>query len=264
VVDNASERCFDTIDHGLLRRLVARRISDRRGLKLLRQWLKAGVVEEGQWPPTPVGSPQGGVISPVVSNRYVHGLDMYWGQQESALGHLTRYADDMVVVCRTRSDAAQARHAVTQVVQKLRLTAHPTKTRIVDMQQAGFACLGFHFHKGRARRTGTLIPLMWPGQQAMKAIRSHIREQTERRGLKSTLKAIVAKRHPLIRGGRTYCREGNSTKKFQDLDRYVHQRVVQWIRAHRKGASTSLQLRAVLRTSGLEHFSARGMCGTRP
>ncbi len=132
------------------------------------------------------------------------------------------------------------------------------------MQQAGFEFLGFHFHKGRARRTGTLIPLMWPGQQAMKAIRSHIREQTERRGLKSTLKAIVAKLNPLIRGWRTYFREGNSTKKFQDLDRYVNQRVVQWIRAHRKGASTSLQLRAVLRTSGLEHFSARGMCGTRP
>jgi hypothetical protein len=98
----------------------------------------------------------------------------------------------------------------------------------------------------------------------MQAIRSHIREQTERRGLKSTLKAIVAKLNPLIRGWRTYFREGNSTKKFQDLDRYVNQRVVQWIRAHRKGASTSLQLRAVLRTSGLEPFSARGMCGTRP
>jgi len=171
---------------------------------------------------------------------------------------------DLVVVCRTRRDAEQALQAVTQVLQKLRLTAHPTKTRIVDMQQAGFEFLGFHFHKGRARRTGKLIPLMWPGQKAMQAIRSHIREQTERRGLKSTLKAIVAKLNPLIRGWRTYFREGNSTKKFQDLDRYVNQRVVQWIRAHRKGASTSLQLRAVLRTSGLEPFSARGMCGTRP
>ena len=149
-------------------------------------------------------------------------------------------------------------------MQKLKLTVHPTKTRIVEVKSTGFEFLGFHFHKGRARRTGKLIPLMWPGQKAMQAIRSHIREQTERRGLKSTLKAIVAKLNPLIRGWRTYFREGNSTKKFQDLDRYVHQRVVQWIRAHRKGASTSLQLRAVLRTSGLEHFSARGMCGTRP
>jgi hypothetical protein len=170
----------------------------------------------------------------------------------------------MVVVCRTRREAEQALQAVTQVLQQRRLTAHPTKTRMVAMQQAGCECLGFHCHKGRARRTGKLIPLMWPGQKAMEAIRSPIREQTERRGLKSPLQAIVAKRNPLIRGGRTSVREGNSTKKLQDLDRYVHQRVVQWIRAPRQGAITPRQRQAVLRTRGLEHCSARGMGGTRP
>ena len=103
--------------------------------------------------------------------------------------------------------------------QKLTLTAHPTKTRMVDRQQAGFALLGFHFHKGRARRTGKRIPLMSPGQKAMKAIRSHMREQTKRRGLKYTLKGRVAKLNPLIRGWRNYVRVGNATKKFQDLDR---------------------------------------------
>src|SRR5262249_16846288 len=133
-----------------------------------------------------------------------------------------------------------------------------------DRQQAGFELLGCHFHTGRARRTGKLSPLMWPGQKAMQALRSHIREQTERRGLKSALPAIVAKLNPRIRGWRTYCREGNSTKKLQDLDRDVTQRVVQWIRAHRKGAIPLLPLQAGLRTSGLEHCAARGMCGTRP
>ena len=211
-----------------------------------------------------VGNFVGSVTSPVVSNIYLHVLDRYWEQQYSSLGHLTRYADDMVGVCRPRREAEHALHAVPQVLQKRKLTTHPTKTRIVDMQQAGFEFLGCHFHKGRARRSGKLIPLMWPGQKAMQAIRSPIREQTARRGLKYTLKTIVAKLNPIIRGWRNYFRVGNATKKFQALDRYVNQRVVQWIRAHRKGATTPAQLQARLSTSGLEHFSARGMCGTRP
>ena len=170
----------------------------------------------------------------------------------------------MLIVCRTRRAAEPALYAVPQVLQKLQLTVHPTKTRIVDVKSTGCAFLGCHFHKGRARRSGKLIPLMWPGQKAMKAIRSHIREQTERRGLKETLLAIVATLNPIIRGWRNYFRVGNSTKKFQDLDRYARQRVVQWIRAHRKGATTPAQLQGLLSTSGLAYFSARGMCGTRP
>jgi RNA-directed DNA polymerase len=213
------EGFFDTIDHELLRRLVARRIRDRRVLTLLRQWLTVGVVEEGQWHPTTRGSPQGGVISPGLAKIYVPVLDLYWTQQYKALGHLTRSADDRLIVCRTRGAAEQALQAVTQVLQKLKRTVQPTKTRLVDVKSAGCECLGFHFHKGRARTSGKLIPLMGPGQKAMQAIRRQIREQTERRGLRGTFTAIVAQLNPSIRGWRNYLRVGNSPKKFQDLDR---------------------------------------------
>jgi RNA-directed DNA polymerase len=138
----------------------------------------------------------------VLANLSWHVLDRYWTQQYRALGHLTRYADAMLIVCRTRGAAEQALQAVTQVLQTLKLTVHPTKTRIVDVQSAGCECLGCHVHKGRARTSGKLIPLRWPGQKAMKAIRRHIREQTARRGLRGPCTAIGAKLHPIIRGWR--------------------------------------------------------------
>jgi len=124
-----------------------------------------------------------------------------------------------VSVSHTRREAEQALQAVTQILQKLKLTGHPTQTGIVEVKCAGFEFLGFHFHKGRARKSGKLIPLMWPGQKAMKAIRSHSREQTERRGLRGTIAAMVATLHRIIRGWRHYFRVCHSTNKFQDLDR---------------------------------------------
>ena len=108
VVEADIQRYVDTIDHVLRLSLVARRISDRRGLKRIRQWLNAGGVEQGQWQPTEVGSPPGGVISPVWANSYLHVLDRYWVTRDAGLGELFRYADDMVLICRTK---LQAQHA---------------------------------------------------------------------------------------------------------------------------------------------------------
>ena len=258
------ERFFDPIDHAMLMRLVARRMRDRRGGKLRRPWRHAGVVAAGPWSPTTMGSPHGGVMRPVLAKSDLHGLDMDWAQQSCALGQRTRSADALRIVCRTRRAAEHALQAGTEVVQTRTRTVHPPKTRLVDVQSAGCECLGCHLHTGRARRSGKLIPRMWPGQKAMQAIRSPMRAQTERRGLQETLTARGAQRNPIIRGWRPYVRVGNSTKKFQDLDRYARHRVVQWIRAHRKGATTPAQLQGLLSTSGLEYFSARGRCGTRP
>jgi RNA-directed DNA polymerase len=141
------------------------------------------------------------------------------GRSDTHRWGTTRYADDVVVVCRTRAAAEQALQALAQVIGELKLQLHPMKTRIVDLKREGFEFLGFHLQKGRARRTGPLVPLMWPGQKAMKAVRSQIRAETERRGLRGAMAAMVAKLNPSIRGWRTYFRIGNSTKKFQALDR---------------------------------------------
>jgi Group II intron, maturase-specific domain len=128
-------------------------------------------------------------------------------------------ADDLVMVSRTRREAAPALPAVTPIVPHLKLTGHPTKTSLVDGKRAGVELRGFHFPTGRARKSGTLIPCMWPGHKAMTAIRRHMREQTARRSLRGTIAALVAQLNRIIRGWRHSCRVGHSTTKCQDLDR---------------------------------------------
>jgi len=145
-------------------------------------------------------------------------------------------ATRLVIVCRTRAAAQRALEAVTRVLQKLTLTLHPTKTGSVDVKRAGFACLGVHCHQGSARQCGKRIPRMWPGPNARPAIRSRLREQTDRRGLPGSIAAMVATLNPIMRGWRHYCRVGNSTRKLQALDRYVRLRLRQWGLARMKRA----------------------------
>ena len=263
VVDADIQSYFDTIDHDLLVSLLERRISDRRVLKLIRQWLKGGVVEEGQWQPTEVGSPQGGVISPLLANIYLHVLDMYWTERYASLGQLFRYADDFVVVCRTKQQAQQTLQAIQQVVQKLKLELHPTKTRLVDMGREGFDFLGFHFHKLRAKKTNKRLPYMWPSQKAMKAIRSELHELTSRKKLAEGLEAILQQLTPVIRGWRNYFQIGNSTKKLQELDRYVQQRLRRLVRAMRgsRGHWKEKVFTAWINESSLAYFYRPGRCG---
>lgn len=262
VVDADIESYFDTIDHGLLMSLLQKRISDRRVLKLIRQWLKAGVMEEGCWKPSENGSPQGGVISPLLANIYLHVMDMYWVQEYAFLGKLFRYADDYVIVCRTKRDAEVALQAVKQIMTRLKLKLHPTKTRIVEMGREGFDFLGFHFHKMKSKRTNKLLPYMWPGGKAMKAARGKIRQITTRKRLSNPLEEVVKYLNLVIRGWRNYYRIGNSSKKMQDLDRYVRQRLRQWVRSQKgaRGHWDEKAFDALIGRIGLEYFYPAGVC----
>jgi len=263
VVDADIQGYFDAIDHDLLLTLVKRRVSDRRVLKLLCQWLKAGVMEEGQWRATELGSPQGGVISPLLANIYLHVLDMYWTKQHSKLGTLFRYADDFVVVCRSKTAAERTLELIRQTMEKLKLTLHPTKTRLVDMGREGFEFLGFHFHKRSDQRTGRVLPYFWPGQKAMNTVRSKLRQLTGYSRKRIPMAKIVNDLNLVIRGWRNYFSVGNSTKQLKALDHYVWLRIRRSFLARQGNRGDSLRARfpAWLACSGVEHFYKPGLCG---
>jgi RNA-directed DNA polymerase len=232
VVDADIQGYFDSIQRETLMELLQERISDRRVLKLIRQWLEAGVMEDGTVRETLAGTPQGGVISPLLANIYLNKLDRIWAARCSQLGMLVRYADDFVAMCGTESQAREALRRIGLVMDRLGLRLHPAKTRLVDLRRGkeSFVFLGCTIRKKRSIQRNPRWHFMqrWPSPKATKKLRERVRELTSKRHSGQDVKQIIAELTPVLRGWGNYFRTGNADREFNKMDGYVVKSLRRW------------------------------------
>ncbi len=227
VVDADIKQFFDTLDHQQLMTALRRRISDGEILRLIYRWLKAGYLLDGAYHDTDQGSPQGGVLSPLLANVYLHGFDAAQQKQKAFLGRLTRYADDFVIQCGTAEQAAQALAWAREQLARLGLELHPTKTRVVNDREEGFDFLGFHHRRvildgSRKESRGVL---RWPSEKACRRFREQVRQHVGPPGrIRPEWGAICRRLGAYLRGWRHYFRHGESARVFAELDEFVIER----------------------------------------
>lgn len=239
VVDVDLKSYFDTIDHDLLMKLVDRRVGDTRVLRLIRAWLKAGVMEEGKVTHPDRGSPQGGVISPLLSNVVLHEVDRQWcDNRGNARGtvRLVRYADDMVLPAQTEVEAQEGWRRLQTQFDTLKLSVNQEKSRLTTATE-GFTFLGFDFRKPQR------YLYLWPSRKARKHIAQRVRSTVRSLRSSNRLDRVIRKLHPVLNGWCTYFRVGNSNRVFHKIDWAVRSELQLWLRRKHKCSWRSAKAR---------------------
>jgi RNA-directed DNA polymerase len=239
VVETDIADCFTAIPHEGLMRALTERICDRKVLALLHAFLRAGVMEDGTVRRPVSGTCQGGVISPLLCNVYLHRLDRDW---LPVYGRLIRYVDDLLVICRSRGQAEAALEKLTTLLNDLGLRPKPEKTRIVRLVEGepGFDFLGFHHRLVRSQpRRGTgahVFVARWPSQKAVQHARDRVRFLTMRARLVAPVEQVVAEVNRFLRGWTGYFRYGNSATTFDKIRQYAIMRLALFVaKQHQRG-----------------------------
>ena len=228
VLDADISDCFGSLAFDAIASEMEKRVSDRKMLKLIRAWLRVGVLEGGVVTDSVTGAPQGSPVSPLMANIVLHVLDEAWSRQGHRLGTLVRYCDDFVVLAPTRARVVEAKARIEAVLEPLGLRLHPDKTRIACLAegQEGFVFLGFEHRMRESRKwRGRWYLNRWPSPRAMASIRAKVKQRTARRFASLSLEAVVESLNPVLRGWGAYFRYGNSSQKFSAIDSYVHLRM---------------------------------------
>jgi group II intron reverse transcriptase/maturase len=235
VVDVDIRGYFDNISHEKLMALVEQRVNDRKTLKLIRGWLTAGVMKEGEFYVSDLGSPQGGVISPLLANIYLNYLDTIWERKYTQLGSMVRYADDLVILCHRKADALEAIQVLKAVFARLELSMNTEKSKLVNVwgNDQGFDFLGHHLRRSTVMRKGgkeARVLRCYPSKKAMQKMRTKVKETTASRTLlKQKTSEIIAALNPKITGWRNYYAKvdkGVANGFLAKIDWYIRKRLM--------------------------------------
>jgi len=229
VIDADLEDCFGSIPHRHLVDIIARKIVDGKLLWLIKLFLKAGVMEQGQIKVDEKGTPQGGVISPLLANIYLDQIDKGW-KPLNKFARLIRYADDVLILTRYGTEKVFGR--LQRLTASLKLRLNQKKTRIVDAEKESFDFLGYSFKRAPNRGKTKMATYFWPSQKAERSVKEKIRKITNpARPIKTEW--IIKELNPVLRGWANYFKIANSSKKFGKIRLYAAKKVRKFMRRRR-------------------------------